>query len=117
LPAPSQFRAGSRDSSSPETAGAHEAATQVVLESKYWQLLLPSHLPLWPQTELDAQVVVSRGVPFAAILLQVPTLPEIEQLWQAPPQAVAQHTPSVQTLLRQSLLTLQLCPGASLVPH
>ena len=65
-----------------------------------------------------AQVVVSRGSPPTAMLVQVPTAPEITQLWQAPVQAALQQTPSaVQNPVVQSELALQACPFGSLVPH
>ena len=78
----------------PDTGGAQEAEPQVVPAFVSWHPPLPSQLPVSPQGGLAGQVVVSRGVPLAAILLQVPFLPEIAQLWQAPVQAELQHTPS-----------------------
>jgi hypothetical protein len=76
------------------------------------------HLPVLPQVELDAQVVLSRGVPLAEMLLQVPTLEASTQLWQAPVQVALQQTPSaLQMLLLQSEFALQLCPLGNLLPH
>jgi hypothetical protein len=64
----------------PDTGGAQEAEPQVVPAFVSWQPPLPSQLPVSPQGPLAGQVVVSRGVPLAAILLQVPFLPESTQL-------------------------------------
>jgi len=63
-----------------------------------WHDPAPSHFPVFPHgvLALAAQVVVSRGLWLAAMLLQVPKLPEMAQLWQAPPQELLQQTPSVQ---------------------
>jgi len=73
---------------------------------------------VFPQVEPAAQVVLSRGVPLAAMLLHVPTFDARAQLWQAPLQAALQQTPSpLQTLLLQSEFALQLWPLANLPPH
>ena len=102
----------------PDTGGAQEAEPQVVPAFVSWHPPLPSQLPVSPQGLLTGQVVVSRGVPLAAILVQVPFAPEIVQLWQAPVQAELQHTPSeLQKPLLQSVLALQACPLGSVVPH
>lgn len=73
-----------------------------------------------PQTfpGVAAQVVVSRGIPPAFTGLQVPSFPVSVQLWQAPPQALLQQTPSLlQTPLLQSLVTLQGLPAGRAFPQ
>jgi hypothetical protein len=64
----------------PDTGGAHAAAPQLVPVFVSSQPLLPSHLPVLPQGGLAKQLVVSRAVPLAAMLVQVPALPETTQL-------------------------------------
>jgi len=103
---------------SPETAGAQLVLPQTVPAAANWQPPAPLHLPVLPQVAPAAQVVLSLGVPLAAMLLQVPTFEVSTQLWQPPVQAALQHTPSaLQMLLVQSLFALQPCPFASLLPH
>ena len=71
-----------------------------------------------PHGGLAAQVVLSRGVPSLAMLLQIPTLEASRQLWHAPSQATLQQTPSLlHTPLVQSELALQLSPFANLLPQ
>jgi hypothetical protein len=126
LPMPSQAGAGIRASDSeaalpptvPVTAGAQLGAPQTVPAAKSSQPPAPSHLPVLPQVVPVAQVVLSRGAPLAAMLLQVPTLDGRTQLLQPPAQIELQQTPSpLQMLLAQSLSALQPWPLANLLPQ
>jgi hypothetical protein len=128
VPAPLQVLAGITASDSdmvtpptlPETAGAQTAAPQTSPALASWQLPLPSHRVVLPQTfpGVAAQVVVLRGVPPAFTGLQVPSFPVKVQLWQAPAQALLQHTPSLlQTPVLQSLVALQALPGGRAFPQ
>lgn len=125
LPLPSQVGAGTCASDSeaalpftvPAVGAAQVALPQTVSAAVSWQPPAPLHFPVLPQVEPAAHVVLSRGEPPTAMLLHVPGLEASEQLWQAPLQATLQQTPSLQTLLLQSELALQLCPLASLSPH
>lgn len=103
----------------PDTPGPQAADPQIKPALANWQLLLPSHLPVLPQTlEVVAQVVVLRGFPPAAMLEHVPALPVSVQLWQPPVQALLQHTPSgEQKLLVQSVFALHASPFDCLSPH
>jgi len=88
LPEPSQVGAGSRESSSvagtplmvPETAGAQVGDPHEVPELVNWQAPEPLQAPVLPQGGLVPQDLPAWGGWLAAMLLHVPTLPEIAQL-------------------------------------
>jgi hypothetical protein len=85
-------------------------------------LSLPSHFPVFPQTPVPcaaAQVsgLVTRGELPLAILEQVPTLPDNEQLWQPSAQALSQQTLSTQCPLAQSVPAAQPSPLARVDPQ
>jgi hypothetical protein len=101
----------------PDTGGAQVGPPHGVPVATSWHAPAPLQLPVFPQRAPFAQVVLSRGVPLAAMLLHVPTFEGKTQLWHAPLQTELQHTPSLHTLLAQSELALQLWPLGSLLPH
>jgi hypothetical protein len=102
----------------PETGAAQVGLPHTVPAEANWHPPAPLHFEVLPQVEPFAQVVLSRGVPLTAMLLQLPTFDCNTQLSQAPSQTELQQTPSVlHALLLQSEFALQLWPFASLLPH
>jgi hypothetical protein len=115
VPAPLQVGAemAARDSDAaapatvPAVAAAQDAVPHTLPAAVNWQPAFPSHLPVSPQlfAAPGGHMVESRGVPLAAMLLHVPMRDAMVQLWHPLPQALLQHTPSVQNPLVQSVLT------------
>jgi hypothetical protein len=100
---------------------------QAVPSAGSWQPAFPSHLPVFPHVfVLVGQVLTagSRGAVPAAMLVQVPTLPDRAHDWQPPVHEVSQHSPVAsaacvftQWACAQSPSDPQVAPGASLSPH
>jgi hypothetical protein len=78
----------------------------------FWQAPAPSQAPVLPHGELvEVRHWPAGAASPDAMFLQVPALPETLHAWQVPHDADAQQTPSTQVRpLRQSGVTLQLCP-------
>jgi hypothetical protein len=114
-----QTGAGTDASDWPFVSAAHDAAPQVVPTAATWQPAFPSQKPVFPQllAAPAGHIVLMRGAPPRAMLVQVPTRLATVQLWHPLAQATLQQTPSVQFPLVQSLAALHCIPFDSLVPQ
>jgi hypothetical protein len=76
----------------------------MVLTGYFWQLPLPSHLPLVPQVDAGCTAHIARGsgVP-ATTGVQWPGDDASAQLQHSPVQAPSQHRPSTQKPDRHSV--------------
>lgn len=79
----------------------------------FWQMPVPSHLPLVPQVAGPMSMHRARGsaAPMADTV-HLPMLPARLQLRQAPVQAVLQQTPSTHCWLWQSPFTAHFWPSS-----
>lgn len=96
----------------------HVGALQVVPETLA-QARPAAHRPvLVMQTGVAAAVVHSGSAVPTAFSVQVPTWPALLQASHVPVHALLQHTPSAHDRpVLQSLVTVQVCPWARLVPQ
>lgn len=94
-----------------------EALPQATLVPAFWHLPAPSQLPVKPQGGFVAQRPCGSR-PFEGTFAQLPALPAMLQAWQVVHELELQQTPSTQLLpVKQSVLTVQLCPSRFLVPQ
>ena len=92
------------------------ASAQVVPLAYFWQA--PAwHLPLVPQLAVPWSLHIPAGSALpVATFVQVPSVPESEQDWHAPPHAELQQTPWAQNPLWHWEPLEQTAPGPDL-PH
>ena len=93
------------------TPALQRSGAQTVPTRKRRQPLAPSHLPSVPQVDGSCAAHCLRGSsPPAGTGVQTPDDDGRLQLLQVPSQALSQHTPSTQKLLRHSLAAPQMSP-------
>jgi hypothetical protein len=77
----------------------------------------PSQKPSLPQVEAAVAVQSLRGLVPGAAGVHCPTVPTAAQVWQVPPQALLQQTPSTQKPLPQSPAATHAVPFVSWGTH
>jgi hypothetical protein len=93
------------------------AARQTVVAAHLRHAPPPSQKPSSPHVDAADAEHSPRGLVPAAALMHVPTEPTSPQVWQVPPQALLQQTPSTQKPLAQSPAVLHATPFCSCGTH
>jgi hypothetical protein len=99
------------------TAPLHPAARQTVPTACLRQAPAPSQEPSLPQVVAALASHSIRGSVPGSAAMHVPTLPDCAHVWQVPPQALLQQTPSTQKPLPHSAVVTQAVPLPSCGTH